>query len=185
MWETLLFYGLASVTVLFAVLVILMRNPLHSALCLGGTLMAVAGLFLLLQAEFLTAVQVIVYIGGIMVLFLFVVMLYSLEKWGKTALMTRNWKTAVLLGLVLMGELIVFSWKGLSTFEVQAHPAPPVIHGNTESLGWALYQQYLLPFEVASVLLLVAILGAVLYTRKPVAGVKATATETKENGAAV
>jgi NADH-quinone oxidoreductase subunit J len=183
MWETLLFYCLASVIVLFAVMVVLMRNPVHCALCLGGTLISVAGLFLLLQAEFLTAVQVIVYVGGIMVLFLFVVMLYSLEKWGKAALLSRNWKTAAALGLVLMGELIVFSWKGLSVFQVEANPIPPTILGNAESLGWALYQQYLLPFEVASVLLLVAILGAVLYTRKSAVGKKEE--QGKENGAAL
>jgi len=169
MWEALLFYLLAAVTVIFAIMVVTARNPVHSALFLGGTLIAVAGLFLLLGAEFLTAVQIMVYVGGIMVLFLFVVMLYSLERWGQGALLSPNWKTAIVLGVVLLAELLLFTWKGLSTFSVSGMPVPQEIQGNTESLGWALYQQYLLPFEVASVLLLVAILGAVLFTRKPTA----------------
>lgn len=166
MVETLLFYAFASVAVIAAILVVTVRNPVHSALFLIATLISVAGIFLNLGAEFVTAVQILVYVGGIMVLFLFVVMLVSVEQLQRQPMGGRNWKTAVVLGVVLAGELSAFYWRGLTEFQAQGTPVPGGLSGNTQQVGWALYMKYMLPFEVASVLLLVAIVGAVIYTRK-------------------
>ncbi len=167
MWEALMFYFLAALAVGFSIMVVITRIPVHSALSLGGVLISIAAIFITLEAEFLSAVQILVYVGGIMVLFLFVLMLFSIEKWGGAALHTRTWKTAVALGVVLAGELLFFVWKGITPSLPQI-ATPAGLGGNIEAMGWALYQRYLLPFEVASVLLLVAIIGAVLFTRKQI-----------------
>ena len=164
--EVIIFYAFASVTLIMAVLVISVRNPVHSAICLIATLISVAAIFLSLGAEFLTAVQILVYVGGIMVLFLFVVMLVSVERLQRMPRFTKNWKTAVVLGIVLAAELSIFYWKGVADFQSTGTPIPAELVGNTEQVGWSLYLQYMLPFEIASILLLVAIIGAVVYTRK-------------------
>lgn len=166
MLASLLFYVLGTVAVVTAIMVITVRNPVHSALCLVGTLIAVAGLFLNLGAEFMAAVQILVYVGGIMVLFLFVVMLVSVEQLKRMPIAAGNWKTSAILGIVLAVELSVFSSRGLLELKAKGTPTPPGLTGNTAQVGWALYSKYMLPFEVASVLLLVAIVGAVIYTRK-------------------
>ena len=166
MLEAMLFYGFAGVAVIAAILVVSVRNPVHSAVCLIVALIAVAGIFLNLGAEFLTVVQILVYVGGIMVLFIFVIMLVSIERLKKQRAAGRNWKTALVLGAVLAAELGIIFTRGMAALQTRGTPAPEGLSGNTEQLGWALYMKYMLPFELASVLLLVAIIGAILFTRK-------------------
>jgi len=136
--EAILFYTLAAILVLFAVLTVLARNPVRSAVYLISALIAVAGLFLLQKAEFVAAVQILVYVGGIMVLFLFVIMLVSVREVIGQPKTNRQTKTAVVLAAVLCVELVFFLSTGASLFE-DAEPGPAVIEQvqtlNTESVG--------------------------------------------------
>ena len=167
--DVFFFYTLATILVVFAVLTVTAGNPVRSAVYLVSALVAVAGLFVLLKAEFLGAVQILVYVGGIMVLFLFVIMLVNVREVEKQRKVGPQWKTALILGVVLSAELIFFIVQGTASLDTKL-----VGHGivvpdhtqNTESVGRVLYQTYLLPFEIASVLLLVAIVGAVVLAKK-------------------
>ena len=166
-FEAVLFYLLATRLVVFAGLTILARNPVRSAVYLISALLSMAGLFFLLQAEFVGAVQILVYVGGIMVLFLFVLMLVSVRQIEQERRAARQWKTAVALGSVLAVEFGYLLVKGAGVFEgggstilVEERTL------NTEAVGRLLYTQYLLPFEIASILLLVAMVGAVVLARK-------------------
>ncbi len=169
--EAILFYTQAAIVVIFAVLTVLARNPVRSAVCLISALIAIAGLFLLQEAEFVAAVQVLVYVGGIMVLFLFVIMLVNVREALGQPKANRQVTTAVVLALVLGGELVFFLIAGARFFQGK-EPDPSVIAKmqtmNTESVGTVLYTTYLLPFEIASVLLLVAIVGAVVLSKKQI-----------------
>jgi len=166
--EAILFYILAVVVLVFAVFTVTARNPVRSAVYLISALIGVAGLFLLQGAEFVAAVQILVYVGGIMVLFLFVIMLVNVRESVSQASMNRQWKTAVVVGLALAAELVFFVATGAALFQKagveEAVAQAPVM--NTQSVGNLLYTTYLLPFEIASVLLLVAIVGAVVLARK-------------------
>lgn len=159
------FYILAGVAVVSALLVITRRNPVHSAIFLIVTLLSVAGLFLQLQAEFLAAVQIILYIGGVMVLFLFVILLVNLEVTVRQEPFNRQWWIAGVAALVLLGELATTFYLGRGAF---ALPTPPAaaLQPNTERIGQVLYQNYMLPFEIASLLLLVAMMGAVIMAKR-------------------
>ncbi len=156
----LVFYGLSAVMVGSAVMVITRRNTVHSAVFLVLSFLAMAGIFVLMEAEFVAAVQVLVYAGGIMVLFLFVVLLVNLEvRWGPA----WTWQAAVGSGLAVV--LVLFLLSGLMDWHPTAVPDAPsfrAMGGNLQAVGMLLYQEYLLPFELASVLLLVAMVGAVL-----------------------
>ena len=165
--EALLFYSLAAVLVVFAILTVMARNPMRSAVYLISALLSMAGLFFLMRAEFVGAVQILVYVGGIMVLFLFVILLVNVEVAERERKTSRQWKTGVVLGVVLTLELTFLIVRGGRFFE--ATPARELIQGrtqNTELVGRALFTEYLLPFEIASVLLLVAMVGAVVLAKK-------------------
>lgn len=167
--ETILFYTLAAVLVTFSVLTVTARNPVRSALYLISALLAMAGLFFLLEAEFVGAVQILVYVGGIMVLFLFVIMLVSVREVEEERRASQQWKTAVALVVVLFFELIVVVMQGSDVFQM-GNPDPSLITqlntANTESVGRMLFTNYLLPFEIASILLLIAMVGAVVLAKK-------------------
>jgi len=167
--ETILFYTLAAVLVTFSVLTVTARNPVRSALYLISSLLAMAGLFFLLEAEFVGAVQILVYVGGIMVLFLFVIMLVSVREVERERRASQQWKTAVALVVVLFFELIIVVMQGSDVFQM-GNPDPSLITqlntANTEGVGRLLFTNYLLPFEIASVLLLVAMVGAVVLAKK-------------------
>jgi len=169
--EAILFYTLAAVVLVFAVWTVVARNPVRSAVGLISTLIAIAGLFLLQEAEFVAAVQILVYVGGIMVLFLFVIMLVNVREVIGQPRANRQWKTAVALGMALGLELLFFIKSGAGLLE-RAAPEPQILlqsqTGNTESVGTVLYTTYVLPFEIASVLLLVAIVGAVVLAKKQI-----------------
>jgi NADH-quinone oxidoreductase subunit J len=164
--ELVTFILLSVVALVSAVLVITRRNAVHSAIWLVITLFAVGGIFLLQHAEFLFAVQIILYVGGIMVLFLFVVMLVDIDVALKQARFARQWQlalvTAVLL-LAIVGYALYNHGQGLNL------PARPMVNApaqNTQAVGMTLYQNYMLPVEIASLLLLVAMVGAVIMAKR-------------------
>jgi NADH-quinone oxidoreductase subunit J len=161
-----MFYGLGGLTVLLAFLVVTARNAVHSAIFLIGTLMCIAGIFIGLGAEFVAGVQILTYVGGIMVLFLFVIMLINVKEQERTRQTARQWWLAIPIGIALAVIFTFFYYKGISISPVAVPPSPTPVSGNTEQIGWGLYMQYLLPFEIASVLLLVAIIGAVVLAAK-------------------
>jgi NADH-quinone oxidoreductase subunit J len=165
MLDTVLFYSFALLTLLGAILTVSLRNAVHCAIALVTSLAGVAGLFLMQKAEFLFAVQLVLYIGGITVLFLFVIMLVNLDQAAKQPRYARHWLLP-LLAVVGSGALFVgFLTRGRNTL---ALPAPHVAEagGNVERLSDLLFREYLVPFEVASLLLLVAIVGSVVMARK-------------------
>jgi len=166
MIELVTFLILAAVALISAVMVITRRNAVHSVIWLIMTLFAVGGIYLLQHAEFLFAVQIILYVGGITVLFLFVVMLVDIDVALKQARYARQWQVALLTAVLLLG-LIGYSLynhgQGLGL------PARPMIEApaqNTQAVGMALYRDYMLPVEIASLLLLVAMVGAVIMAKR-------------------
>ncbi len=167
MLEQILFYIFAAIAVVSAILVITRQNVVHSAAFLGAALFAVAGIFLTLHAEFLAGVQVIVYVGGILVLFVFVIMLIAVERSVYERQYNRQWTIALATSAILIGELAYALYRGQNSFELPAAASPAAgAAGNSERVGTALYTVYLLPFEIASILLLVAIVGAVVLAKK-------------------
>ena len=169
--ETYLFYALALILVTFSILTVTARNPVRSAVYLVSALLAVAGFFFLMEAEFVGAVQVLVYVGGIMVLFLFVIMLVSIESLERQPKVSRQWRTGVVLAVVLCLELSLLIFRGNISLEeglAESGIIDTAETMNTEAVGTVLYSTYLLPFEIASVLLLVAIVGAVVLAKKEI-----------------
>jgi NADH-quinone oxidoreductase subunit J len=168
--EATLFYILATMLVVFAILTVTAANPVRSAVYLISALLSMAGFFFLLEAEFVGAVQILVYVGGIMVLFLFVIMLVSVREMESQRRANRQWKTALVLGIVLSLELVFFVVQGAQVFSAdtidQQFLNLESQTRNTETVGGLLYSTYLLPFEIASVLLLVAMIAAVVLTQK-------------------
>jgi len=167
--EATLFYILATILVAFAILTVTAANPVRSAVYLISALLGMAGLFFLLEAEFVGAVQILVYVGGIMVLFLFVIMLVSVREVEGQRRANRQWKTALILGIVLSSELVFFVVQGADLFRTDTISQDLNLVSqtlNTETVGGLLYSTYLLPFEIASVLLLVAMIAAVVLTQK-------------------
>src|ERR1700690_2247299 len=161
---TFFFYFLAGITVLSGVLVITQKNAVHSALALISALLGQAGLYLMLYAPFVAGVQIILYAGGIMVLFLFVIMLVNIERSQKEAQFNKQWLVG-LLAAVALGVLFVWVYvKGKNLFPY--HIAQPIENSNTQQIGVMLYGQYMFAFEIASLLLLVAIIGAVVMAKK-------------------
>jgi len=161
---TFFFYLLSTVAIVSAVLVITRRNPVHSALSLIFTLLALAGLYLMLYAPFVAGVQIILYAGGIMVLFLFVIMLVNIERAQREDQFNQQWPLGILTSLVL-GILFVYVYRrGSAIFPLNPVSLPEP--QNTQQVGMALFRNYLLPFEIASLLLLVAIVGAVVMAKK-------------------
>ena len=168
MLEALVFYTLAAFILGFAVLVIAAPNTVHSALFLIANLLCVAVVYVLLGAEFVAVIQVLVYAGGIVVLYLFVVMLVNLRNPPEAHVDSRRRSR---LGFVLAGAvlaeitlILVYSAARPAADVATAPAAVPL--GNTERVGLMLYTDYLIPFEVASVLLLVAMIGAIMLARK-------------------
>src|SRR5436305_2385457 len=151
MLELVLFYIFAAIAVVSAILVITQHNVVHSAAFLGATLFAVAGIFLTLHAEFLAGVQVIVYVGGILVLFVFVIMLISVERSVHERQYNRQWTIALVTSAILIAEIVYGLYRGKDSFVLpNVAPPPAAAIGNSEQVGIALYTQYLLPFEIAS-----------------------------------
>ena len=159
----ILFYAFGFVLLAAALGVVLVRNPVHAALFLVLAFVTAAGLWLLLYAEFLAITLVLVYVGAVMVLFLFVVMMLDINI---DLLREGFWRNAPLAGLV--GALMAFEMAALllrgSRGAAAASVAPPANYSNTKALGSILYTDYVFPFELAAVILLVAIIAAIAIT---------------------
>jgi NADH-quinone oxidoreductase subunit J len=167
MTDALFFYLFAALVLGGAIFTVTRRSAVHSAISLIVSLIGVAGLYLLQQAEFLFAVQIVLYVGGIMVLFLFVIMLVNLDQAAKQRQFSRQWLVALACVVVVGAEITYFMRKGAGTFQLPKVPAAAVAtEGNTEQIATVLFSQYLLPFEIASVLLLVAVVGSVVMAKK-------------------
>ena len=167
--DTVTFYIFAALVLGGGILIITRRNAVHSAISLIISLLGVAGLYLLQQAEFLFAVQIVLYVGGIMVLFLFVIMLVNLDLAAKERQFNRQLLVALISAAAVGAEIGYFIYRGKGAFHIaEIAPPPPagVGRGNTEILADVLFSQYLLPFEIASLLLLVAVVGSVVMAKK-------------------
>ncbi len=160
------FYLLSGVAIITALLVITMRSPIHSALALIITLLSIAGLYMMLYAPFMAGVQIILYAGGIMVIFLFVIMLINLEQDAREEHFNKLWHVAVLSSIALGALIVTAVLRVRNTLPAMPHTFPESM--NTQRIGTMLYKQYVLPFEVASLLLLVAIVGAVVMAKRRV-----------------
>jgi NADH-quinone oxidoreductase subunit J len=193
----LVFFLVGTVAVAASILVVAMRNPVHSALFLLLTFLCVAVLFVMKDAEFVGAVQVLVYAGGIMVLFLFVVMLINVRHLPDERVLSNFWKGGFVVGLavfILFATLVrpgvyhdpVSSDKALRSTYTYRHrkvkqPDGTVVRklfrrgkvvGNSEAVGMALYTDYLVPFEVASLFLLVAMIGAIVIGKRELSAIE-------------
>ena len=160
----ILFYVFAVATLVFGALVVanpFSRNPVTSAMFLVLTIISMAGLFVLLHAFFLAAVQVLVYAGAVMVLFLFVIMLLDLKEEERRKIK----KLGVFGGLISAGAILVIFFSSLLK-TLPAAVQSPTVEGGTVLLAQSLFTRYQLPFEIVSVLLLVAIVGVVLLSKK-------------------
>ncbi len=166
----MIFYLLAAVAVAGGIGVIAFAQPVHAALSLLATFLAVAGLFVLQHAEFIAAVQILIYAGGVMVLFLFVIMLVNVRHLPEEPQYLRRLvPVAVVIGALLAVLTGVGVWAALGGAPADPAPLTTVVTqaaGNTEAVGWSLYRDYLLPFEVVSVVLLVAMIGAIVMGRR-------------------
>lgn len=166
----LFFYLFAALAVAGALGVLTLRNPMYGAISLLVSFLAVAVLFLLRSGEFLAVVQIFVYGGGIMVLFLFVIMLVNQQQLLESKKYSSHWLIAVLV-VVALG--VVFAAAFLPTVFNDPAATPPAFTdvdgeplGNSQAVAWVLYRQYLMPFEIVSVFLLVAMVGAVVLGRR-------------------
>jgi NADH-quinone oxidoreductase subunit J len=169
--DTVLFYVFAAMVLGGALLTITRRNAVHSAIWLIVSLLGVAGLYLLQKAEFLFAVQIVLYVGGIMVLFLFVIMLVNLDQAARERQFNRQWAVALAAVLAVGAQVGYFLYLGKDAFRLAETPSPAPSTpgsalGNTELVADVLFKDYLLPFELASILLLVAVVGSVVMAKK-------------------
>ena len=187
-WETVFFWFFSITAILAGLLTVMARNAVHSALFLISSLVSVAALFILLGAEFIAGVQILVYVGGVMVLFLFVIMLVNVgaEEEGRAAMFNRPPQVVAALVFLALLAIALVAWvipKGAQALqkskgdqvaaarEVREQGLPTGATGvsrmtrETERVGNSIYTYASLPFEVASVLLLVAIIGSVMLAR--------------------
>src|SRR5437588_158824 len=169
MAQAIAFYTLAAFILGFAVLVVSTKDTVHSVLFLVLDFLFVAALYVLLGAQFLAAIQILVYAGGIVVLYLFVVMLVNLKRPPEAHSdphRRTNWGFALSIAvLVELGAVAAYSYARPAPALAAAVQTAPV-SGNTEQVGWLLYTSYLIPFEIASMLLLVAMIGAIVLAKR-------------------
>jgi len=170
MGEAIAFYFIAACILGFAVLVVSTKDTVHSVLFLVLDFLFVAALYVLLGAQFVAAIQILVYAGGIVVLYLFVVMLVNLKRPPEAnSDPHRKTQWGFALAVAVLVELVVvttYSYvRPIQPLAAAAATAMPVT-GNTEEVGWLLYTSYLIPFEIASMLLLVAMIGAIVLAKR-------------------
>ena len=162
MFETALFYVFAAVLLVSAVAIITARNPVHAVLCMVLCFFTTAGLWLLLGAEFLAIVLVLVYVGAVMVLFLFVVMMLDINIARLRKGIWKNLPLALVVGGIMALEMVAILGRHYFGDAVPRKPEPG--YSNTKELGRLLYTQYVYAFELAGVILLVAIVAAIALT---------------------
>jgi NADH-quinone oxidoreductase subunit J len=197
----LVFFVIGTIAVASSILVIAMRNPVHSALFLLLTFLCVAVLFVMKGAEFVGAVQVLVYAGGIMVLFLFVVMLINVRHLPDEKVLSNFWKGGFAVGLGVFVLFVTMVRPGVyhdqvvkkdalrTTYSyrnrrihmkdgsiVRKRVRRGTVVGNSEAVGMALYRDYLVPFEVASLFLLVAMIGAIVIGKRELSSAEEEST---------
>ena len=174
--QALFFYIFSVVTVFSAVMVVLSRNPVHSVLFLILTFVSAAGLFLLTGAEFLALILIVVYVGAVAVLFLFVVMMLDVDFAALKKGALEYAPIGAIIGLVLLAELVVAVTGNIyqpSLTTTTAYPTPPLeVTSNIEALGFILYTRYVYFFEVAGLILFVAMIGAIVLTLRHKVGIK-------------
>jgi NADH-quinone oxidoreductase subunit J len=163
---TIAFYLFATLTIASALAVVFARNPVHSVLWLIVSFFNAAGLMLLLGAEFIAMLLVIVYVGAVAVLFLFVVMMLDIDFASLRSGFTRNLPFGLIIALVLLAEVIVAlsAWKAGPALSGRAIPEAST--PNIVALGQLLYSRYLFAFELAGLILLVAMIGAIVLTHR-------------------
>ena len=168
MAQAIAFYTIAAFILGFAVLVVTTKDTVHSVLFLVLDFLFVAALYVMLGAQFLAVIQVLVYAGGIVVLYLFVVMLVNLKRPPEAHQDPhRRSKLGLALAAAVLVELAVIVASGYARAATPTAPAAPLpLTGNTEQVGWLLYTSYLIPFEIASMLLLVAMIGAIVLAKR-------------------
>ena len=162
MFETAIFYAFAAVLLGSGLAVITARNPVHGALALVLAFFTAAAIWLLLRAEFLAIALVVVYVGAVMVLFLFVVMMLDINLERVREGFWRNLPLALLVGGIMVAEMIAVLWNRI--FGMARPRDLPAGYSNTKELGRVLYTQYAYAFEIAAVILLVAIIAAIALT---------------------
>ncbi len=163
--KTLLFYIFSAILVIAALRVITARNPVHAALFLVLSFFTAAGIWMLLHAEVLAILLVLVYVGAVMVLFLFVVMMLDLDLDHMRKGFKQFMPVASLVGAVIVAEMSIVLIRGfIGTAQPVQNLSPEVAANNTKALGTLLYTEYLFSFEVAGVILLVAIIASVALT---------------------
>ncbi|MGV6826773.1 MAG: NADH-quinone oxidoreductase subunit J [bacterium] len=161
-FEKILFYVFAGILLFSATMVITRRNPVHSVLFLVLAFFNAAGLWMLAEAEFLAIALVLVYVGAVMVLFLFVVMMLDIDIAALRAGFIQNLPVGILVGLLMAGEMLMVVGSGQFGLKNFAAPAPaPADAQNTAALGMTLFTEHLFAFEIAAVILLVAIIAAI------------------------
>lgn len=161
------FIYFATVIVACALMVITRKDPVHSVLFMLPLFFHVAGIFIMLDAEFVAAVQVLVYAGAIMVLFLFVVMLLNVSKERARPRLGLKWSLTVPVGLTLLGFLVMILVRSEFSGTQGSYTIEAVKRiGNSQAVGQVLYTEFLFPFEIASVILLVAMVGAIVLAKK-------------------
>ena len=168
MLDQIVFHFFAALAIISAILVVTRRNVVQSAIFLITALLATAGIFLQMHAEFLFIVQVILYAGGIMVLFVFVIMLINLDVSLHQVQFNRQWWLGLLLAVVVGAQVTIAISIGRSGLPL-GEPAPAsALEPSTQVVGRVLFTEYTLPFEIASILLLVAMIGAVVMAKKKI-----------------
>jgi len=171
--EQLLFYAFAAVSVLGSLFVIVQRNPIYSVLALIGAFFGLSGLYVLLEAPFVAIVQIIIYAGAIMVLFLFTVMLLNVPRedaaeWDRTHPLYRPWprRIGALLALLLVGQLVWALMRTPGLTDAVGVRGPGI--SDVRELGRVLFTDYMFAFEVTSILIIAAMIGAVILARKQI-----------------
>ncbi len=165
--ETAIFVVLSGIAIGSAISILIQRHPIYSALSLILTFVALAGIYLQMHAEFIAVMQIVVYTGAIMVLFVFVIMLLNAkaeEKLPNKLLIVKY--LGIPLVILLAAEVGIIIFQSFSGLNIQIEGTALNFTGNTEAIGRSLYTQYALPFEVTSILLLVAIVGAIVMAKK-------------------
>jgi len=168
------FYAFAVTLVLSALLVVTVKNPVHSVLFLIFAFFNAAGLFVLLGAEFIAMLLVIVYVGAVAVLFLFVVMMLNVNYQELRAGFVKYLPVGIVVALAMLAELVVVISYSIASKENVAEVASPMAQGvtNTVAIGMLLYTKYAYPFQLAGVVLLVAMIGAIVLTGRTREGVR-------------
>ncbi|HWU51656.1 MAG TPA: NADH-quinone oxidoreductase subunit J [Tahibacter sp.] len=172
MTQQILFYAFAAVLVASALAVITVKNTVHAALCLVLTFFTAASIWILAEAEFLGLALIVVYVGAVMVLFLFVVMMLDIKQEPMREGFIRFLPVGVVVAVVMLAEML--SLIGVRTLQAVPLPENPAIAAgsNTSWLGKALFTQFLLPFEVAALILTVALIAAVTLTLRKRSGAR-------------